>query len=97
MESFFEFLEIIDLENKENNLKVLELIRKGEYLKKPKCGNFWDDFINLCSNLDAVSILFDVPKEKVSKWSQNINNLREYIKNEDNSRLSKNKVLKTGE
>jgi hypothetical protein len=84
------------LESEQN--KLLDIIRTGNSLKKPDCGNFWDDFINLCGNADSVAALLDVPKEKVTSWSGTINKLRKEaeIKDSDKSH-KKHKIIKNGE
>lgn len=82
----------------EENSKSLEIIRSGLNLRKKDCGNFWDDFINLCGNPEAMSELLEVPKEKVTKWSGNINKLIDQVKILDsNKNNQKNKILKTGD
>lgn len=83
------------LESEENS-KALDLIRSGNSIRNADCGNFWEDFANLCGNAEAMSELLDVPKEKVTAWSGHINKLREEARNKD-SNNKKDKIIKNGE
>jgi hypothetical protein len=86
------------LESQDDSTKSLDIIRSGNNLKKPDCGNFWDDFINLCGNADAVSELLGVPKEKVTSWSGAINKLRQEVEIKDSDKSNKkHKIIKNGE
>jgi len=87
--SFGKFLDIINEKSEES--KSLDLIRFGNSLRKAECGNFWDDFINICSRVEAVSELLDVQKEKITGWAEKINKLRLESKQKDSS--SKNKII----
>lgn len=90
--SFYEFIEELNNNDKD---AVLNLIRSGNNLRKNDCGNFWDDFINLCGNSNAMSKLLGVPKEKITGLAEKINEIRQLINNKDSNK--KNRVLKTGE
>ena len=90
--SFYEFIE--ELNNNDKDV-ILNLIRSGNNLRKNDCGNFWDDFINLCGNANAMSKLLGVPKEKITGLAEKINEIRQLINNKDSNK--KNRVLKTGE
>lgn len=94
MKTFQKFLEF-----KENdNYKSLNLIRSGNNLRKNECGNFWDDFANICGNSDAMSELLEIPKDKISAWTGKINKLRETVNTEDSNKANKkNKIIKNGE
>ncbi len=95
MKTFQKFLEF--KENKDN-YKSLNLIRSGNNLRKNECGNFWDDFANLCGNSDAMSELLEIPKDKISGWTGKINKLRETVNTEDSNKTNKkNKIIKNGE
>lgn len=85
------------IESKENNYKSLNLIRSGNNLRKKDCGNFWDDFANLCGNAEAMSELLEISKDKVSSWTGKINKLREIINKEDSNIDKKHKLIKNGE
>ena len=89
--SFYEFIESKNNEDSD----ILNLIRSGNNLRKNDCGSFWDDFINLCGNSNAMSKLLDIPKEKITGLAGKINEFRQLIKNKDSN--SKNRVLRTGE
>lgn len=91
MINFEKFLE------QKSSEKVINLIKYGNNLKNPKCGNFWDDFINICGNSDAVSELLDVSREKVISWSGYINKIRNKVEEEYSTKDKKDKILKNGE
>ena len=94
--SFYKFINILnENQDEEQNSETLNLIRSGNNLRKNDCGNFWDDFINLCGNANAMSKVLDVPKEKITGWAEKINEIRQLVKNKDSN--TKNRVLKTGE
>jgi hypothetical protein len=86
------------LETTEENSKSLDIIRSGNNLKSLDCGNFWDDFINLCGNAESMSELLDIPKEKITGWSGKISNLRKEVEEKDTSNINKkNRIIKNGE
>jgi|688.fasta_scaffold80580_3 hypothetical protein len=76
----------------EEDSKLLNLIRSGNNLRKNECGNFWDDFINLCGDSSAMSEMLEIPKEKITKWGEKINKLRQTVKEKDSNK--KNRLLK---
>lgn len=84
--------------NQEKIKKILNIIRSGNNLKKPDCGNFWDDFISLCGNADAMSELLNVPKERVTSWSGIIDKFRQQADQEDADKSQKkHRIIKNGE
>jgi hypothetical protein len=86
------------IEQREYSEKVMNLIRHGNHVKSPKCGNFWDDFSKICNNADALSELLDVSKEKVTSWSGYINKIRNQVEAEDSNKIDKkHKIIKSGE
>ena len=85
------------MESDKDNIKSLNLIRSGNNLRKNDCGNFWDDFANLCGNVEAMSELLDIPKEKVSGWSGHINKLREIVNTEDSNKTNKKNRIINGD
>jgi hypothetical protein len=60
--------------------QAMEAIRSGLHLRKKDCGDFWEDFITICGNADAMSALLEVPKEKVTGWN---NKVREMLNKVD--------------
>ena len=88
------FLEILDAMRREQDeggplldsgeeTKAMEAIRNGMNVRKPECGDFWDDFISVSGNADAMADLLEVPKEKVTSWASKIRGLVEKIKDAD--------------
>ena len=92
--TFYKFANILEekSQNEEKDVDLLNLIRSGNNIRKKECGNFWDDFINLCGDANSMSKLLDVPKEKITILGSKINELRQSVKNKDSNK--KNKVLK---
>lgn len=90
MKSFHSFLHI--KENRETG--AMKAIRNGLGIKE----SFWDDFILLLNNAEAVSDLFDVPVEKVGTWHETIKNSINKVQGADKEVIPKNKkrLLKTG-
>jgi|WetSurMetagenome_2_1015567.scaffolds.fasta_scaffold1082580_1 hypothetical protein len=78
--------------------QAMEAIRSGLYLRKEGCGSFWDDFISVCGNADAISELLDVPKEKITGWGGKIRELVEKVEQMDagDSKKGKAKLVTTG-
>jgi hypothetical protein len=93
--TFYKFANILNENLEETDADLLNIIRSGNNLRKNECGDFWDDFINLCGDSKSMSKLFDVPKEKITALGSRINELRQMVKDKDSNK--KNRVLKTGE
>jgi hypothetical protein len=77
-----------------NEDQLLELVRKGMNLQRGK--DFWDDFLSLCANADAIANLLDVPKEKITALSGKINKLKSGI-DISKEKNKKDRLLKTGD
>ena len=76
----------------------MDAIRAGINIRKD--GDFWNDFINLCGNAEAVSELLDVPVETVTGWAGKIRELVEKAEKEDGEEGAKSKrseILATGD
>lgn len=93
--SFGKFYNILN--ESQQNSKSLNIVRSGLNMRKKDCGNFWDDFIYLCGNAEAMSELLDVPKEKITKWRYSINKVVDQVKDLDSNKKIKKKVFKTGD
>jgi len=59
---------------------------------------FWDDFLLLLNNVEAVASLLDVSPEKVGTWHEAIKKELEKVHDSDNEVVpkDKNRLLKTG-
>lgn len=81
-------------ENTSENDKSLEAIRMGINIRD----DFWEDFLKLVNNAEALSDLLDVPLTKISKWRQIIKQAKEKVSDMDsNVKAKKNlKLMKTG-
>ena len=85
------------LENNENS-KSLNVIRSGNNIRSSECGDFWDDFANLCNNSEGMAELLDIPREKVTGWAGKISELRKEVESEDSNKTNKkHRVIKNGE
>ncbi len=73
------------------NAQEIELIKSGLNLK----GDFWDNFLIVCSNTKALSKLLDVQEHKICGWTSKISKLKEKAKNDMNISKRSN-ILKTG-
>jgi|APSaa5957512493_1039668.scaffolds.fasta_scaffold172357_2 hypothetical protein len=59
----------------------MDIVRSGMNLSD----GFWDNFISLCGDSQAISELFEVPRSKVATWGKKINSLIEKIEKEDSN------------
>jgi hypothetical protein len=75
----------------QENLDKEKIIRKG--LNITKEGNFWDYFIKICDDSNALSKLLNVPKEKITSWAGEIRNVIQEVKNKDSKSISAHKKL----
>jgi len=78
----------------------MEAIRSGVHLRKEGCGDFWDDFITICGNADAMSELLEVPREKITGWSGKIRELLDKVEKKDGEQQhvsNKSNVISTGD
>lgn len=74
MENFSSFFE------NEENIEKEKIIRKGLNIDE-----FWNNFIKICGDSNALSKLLNVPKEKISSWSAAIQNGIQEINKKDKS------------
>lgn len=63
---------------------ALRAIRNGMNLRKEDCGSFWDDFIQVCGDSDAMAELLEVPKEKITGWPSKIKEVLGQVEEKDN-------------
>lgn len=99
MVSFWRLQEAMD--NKEpDDAQAMEAIRNGNNLRKGDCGDFWEDFISVCGNADAMASLLDIPKEKITGWPAKVRKMIEKVGVSDGQDdVQKNKrtnILHTG-
>lgn len=80
--------------------KSMQAIRSGQNLRKDDCGDFWDDFISVCGNADAMADLLEVPREKVTGWASKIRTLIDKIDAADSNEADadeKAELMPTGD
>jgi DnaJ-domain-containing protein 1 len=89
---FWKFHETLMNQNDEE--MAIRAIRSGLNVNE----NFWEDFISMIGNSDAVAVLLDIPKEKITGWASRIRQLLEKIQNMDSSSdKTKHKMINTGD
>ena len=87
-----------DLEDDVQKNKSLNVIRKGLEIRDPGCGDFWEDFMSVCSDANAVADLLDIPATKVSKWASIIREKLKQVEDTDSQDTKpRSKVISTGE
>ena len=86
MSSFLKAIELIE------NQDAQVAIQKGIDIRHPGSPDFWDDFIRLCSNPDALASLLDVSRDKIVSWPQKIKSLRDKVPQDRDY----NKLINTG-
>jgi hypothetical protein len=69
----------------------VEAVRSGMNIRP----DFWDDFIRLTGNAAALSVLLDVPKDKISSWASHITEILDRIQQTDGE-SGRSKTLSTG-
>ena len=84
-----------DLLNAVEDNKAMEVVRRGMNLRKPGCGNFWEDFIDICNDADGLSELLDVEREKISRWASIIEEYTNKAEEEDSG--DGKEMLSTGD
>jgi len=79
--------------------QAMEAIRSGLHLRKKNCGDFWEDFITVCGNADAMSALLEVPKEKVTGWNSKIREMLDKVSDADKEgeKSEKREQIPTGD
>lgn len=100
MHSFAKILELMEHssfldDDSRNEEKCIAAIRTGLNIN----ADFWDGFLRLCNNADALSVLLDVPKDRIAKWSQRIRKYLEITRKLDgdqNAMSKKAKMIPTG-
>jgi hypothetical protein len=92
MLSFEDFLSNINENSHESG--AIKAIRNGIGINK----NFWEDFLLLLNNAEAVSSLLDVPVEKIGTWHDSIKKAMDDVHKADGEIIPsrKKKLLKTG-
>ena len=59
--------------------------------------NFWDNFIAICNNTDALADLLDVSPEQIIGWSNKIKSTIDLVDKHKSSDDVKTKLIDTGE
>lgn len=79
------------MENRNQDTESMEAIRTGLNQRD----DFWDDFIMVLNNAEALSELFDVPVHKVMGWRQRIQQVLNQVQSADknNQKTSKTKLI----
>jgi hypothetical protein len=82
MVSFLRLCELIDQEKQGQkdqalfdsgeDTKAMQVARQGLGLRKEGESGFWDDFISLCNNSEALAQLLNVSEREVRNWPQYI-------------------------
>jgi hypothetical protein len=84
VQSFQKFLENHESSHEDGAMKA---IRNGLGIRD----KFWDDFLSLLNNSQAVSDLLNVPPEKVSTWYSCVKNGLERVNKADSEVIPKDK------
>lgn len=71
----------------------MDIVRNGINLSD----GFWENFINLCGDSQAMSELLEVPRAKVATWGKKINSLIDKIEKEDSSDSERADTIATGD
>jgi len=74
--------------------KSMSAIRTGINIRD----DFWDDVLQLINNSENLSVLLDVPNEKIITWRERIKHALAKVQDADKSEdvHKKNKMIKTG-
>jgi hypothetical protein len=92
MLTFKEFKESLD---DDEIKKTMEVVRKGMNLQGS--GDFWDDFLSLCGNVEGMTALLGCPRESVTGLGGRIRFMKSRIEEQDSKSSGKDKMLKTGD
>lgn len=96
MISFAKLLENMEKDSNHDRLSK-DVIKSGLNLRSVNCGNFWDDFIQICSNAQGMSDLLDVPSNQITKWSKRIRDLITAVNREETEQdTGKSTMISTG-
>lgn len=76
--------------------QAMQAIRSGINLSKDN--NFWEDFITVTGNAEALSALLNVPKERITGWASKIRDLVSKVEEMDDhtTKKPKHKIINTG-
>lgn len=95
MVSFMKLWENIEKFKEESDTDAMQAIRTGLNIRD----DFWDDFLSVINNSEALSGLLDVPTTKISSWHSKITDALSQVKHSDETpEVGKNtKMLPTGD
>lgn len=72
---------------------AMRAIRNGQNIGD----SFWDDFLTLINDSDALSELLEIPKEKITGWATRIKEMQEKVgKHDDQNGDSPSELVPTG-
>jgi hypothetical protein len=91
MLSFAQLWEVLDQEKSKSSPLMdsgqdtgsMQVVRAGLGLRQESDHTFWDDFINLCSNVDGLADLLGVQRESVSTWASKIRDTLDKVEQHD--------------
>lgn len=98
------FQQVIELMNESSLLEEQDSRSEDKCIAAIRLGlninpNFWEDFLRMCNNPEMLSVLLDIPRERMSKWPQIIRSHLELTKKLDgdtDAMSRKAKLLTTG-
>ena len=101
MKSFTEFLEELarrsPLMDSGEQDEVNSIVRIGKDLHKENQTPFWDEFITLCNNADALASLLKVSREKIMEWPARIKETLEKIEKHTSNNSERPEIKPTGQ
>jgi hypothetical protein len=76
--------------------QAMQAIRTGQNVSKDS--NFWEDFITVTGNADAMSALLGIPKERITGWASKIRSLVAKVEEMDDhtTKKPKHQIINTG-
>lgn len=78
--------------------KSMNVIRTGLNLRsKQECGNFWDDFLQVCNNSDGMAELLEVRPDQIAKWTSKVRDMLDKATGSDSQGDGKKEMLPTGD
>lgn len=86
-----------------NNISLIkENVAETPAMKAIRTGlniddNFWNNFILICNNPEALSELLDVNMEKVASWGNKVKHNLDLVKNNKENNKQLTKVIDTGD
>ena len=75
--------------------KAMRAIRAGQHIRD----DFWQDFMNVCNNAQAVADLLDVRVDQVTSWGARVRHALKLVEDKDRrepASKAKKHVLQTG-